>query len=144
MWFLSKRLYKAVRGFAMACATAFIILLLIPSGPEALCVLSVCSMSRTSCSEISICSSLASVLGIKFGICGTSSDIVEIDVKYSFKHSTFSWSVTCILISRFSSVVTRGGIEPDDLFPLTKCLTIFQKSCLLFIIVSVNVSSKLL
>ena len=85
--FVSKRLYKAVRGFAMACATAFIILLLIPSGPEGLCVLSISCMSRTSCSEISVCSSLASVLGIKFGICGTASDIVEIDVKYSFKHS---------------------------------------------------------
>ena len=51
---LSRRLYKEVKGFAMAFATHFIILLLIPSGPEALFTLRVSSMSITSCSEILI------------------------------------------------------------------------------------------
>ena len=87
---MSKRLYKEVNGLAMALATDFIILLLIPSGPEAFCMLSVSNISTTSCLKITICSSLASGFGNKFGSCGCSSDIVEIDVKYSFKHSTFS------------------------------------------------------
>ena len=141
---LSRRLYKEVKGFAMAFATHFIILLLIPSGPEALCMLSISSMSITFCSEMIIWSSLASVFGIKLGSAGWSWDSVEIVVKYSFKHSTFSQSVTCMLVSLFSFVITSGGIEPDDLFSLTKCLTIFRKSCLLFYMVSVNFSSRLL
>ena len=45
---LKQRSYKEVKDFAMAFATHFI-LLLIPSGPEALCILSVSSMSITSC-----------------------------------------------------------------------------------------------
>ena len=71
-------------------------------------------------------------------------DSVEIDVKYSFEHSTVSQSVTCMFVSSFSFVITSGGVEPDYLLSLTKCLTIFQKSCLLFDIVSVKLSSRLL
>ena len=53
MWLcLSRRLYKEVNGFAMDFETYFIIVLLIPSGPEAVCMLSVSSMSITSFSEM--------------------------------------------------------------------------------------------
>ena len=47
-------MYKEVNGFDLDFEMYFIIVLLIPSGPEAVCLLSVSSMSITFCSEMII------------------------------------------------------------------------------------------
>ena len=106
---LKDRLKIILSGTAISFATGFNILLLIPSGPLALFGFKMSIKVLISSTVHVILDNLFKHLNSKGGRRQLSSDIVDIDTKYSLRRSAFSGSVKQNVSCPFGNLVLSGG-----------------------------------